>query len=202
MSKFSQERRDALKSTCMLVTVTALASGAGVRAFAAGGAMPLAQSTGVPQVGDTFVFSGGANKGKEVMVADVVLGARPELAVAKNPSTGKLEQNDAGEHDHATVLFYRVAPDAYPAGMKDDTVEGISCYSAMCPHLGCLVDGWDATAKLFKCPCHDATFDPVKEGQLISGPRMRVLPLIPIKAVDGKLVVAGKPTGYIGVKKG
>ena len=95
MSKFSQERRDALKSTCRLVTVTALASGAGVKAFAAGGAMPLAQSKGVPQVGDTFVFSGGPNKGKEVMVADVVLGARPELAVAKNPSTGKLEQDDA-----------------------------------------------------------------------------------------------------------
>jgi rieske iron-sulfur protein len=202
MSKFSQERRDALKSTCWLVTVTALASGAGVKAFAAGGAMPLAQATGVPQVGGTFVFSGGPNKGKEAMVADVVLGARPELAVAKNPSTGKLEQDDAGGHDRATVLFYRVAPDAYPADMKDATVEGISCYTAMCPHLGCLVDGWDATAKLFKCPCHEANFDPVKEGQLISGPRMRGLPLIPIKAVDGKLVVAGKPTGYIGVKKG
>ena len=62
-----------------------------VKAFAAGGAMPQAQSSGVPRVGDTFVFSGGPNKGKEVMVADVVLGARPELAVAKNPSTGKLE---------------------------------------------------------------------------------------------------------------
>jgi hypothetical protein len=53
MSKFSQERRDALKSTCRLVTVTALASGAGMKAFAAGGAMPLPQSKGVPQVGDT-----------------------------------------------------------------------------------------------------------------------------------------------------
>ena len=77
MSKFSQERRDALKSTCRLVTVTALASGAGVKAFAAGGAMPLAQAKGVPQVGDTFVFSAGPNKGKEVMVADVALDARP-----------------------------------------------------------------------------------------------------------------------------
>jgi len=202
MSQFSQERRDALKSTCWLVTATALASGAGVKAFAAGGAMPLAQSTGVPQVGDTFVFSGGQNKGKEVMVADVVLGARPELAVAKNPSTGKLVEDDAGEKDHATVLVYRVAPDAYPAEMRGDTVEGISCYSAVCTHLGCLLSDWDASGKLFKCPCHDATFDPVKEGQNTSGPRSRAIPYIPIKAVDGKLVVTGKPTGYIGVKRG
>lgn len=198
MSKFNQERRHALK----FVTVTALASGAGVKAFAAGGAMPLPQSTGVPQVGDTFVFSEGANKGKEVMVADVVLGARPQMAVAKNPGTGKLEADDAGDNDHATVLLYRVAPDSYPADMKDETVEGISCYSAVCSHLGCLLSDWDEAGKLFKCPCHDATFDPMKEGQNISGPKVRELPLIPIKAVDGKLVVAAKPTGYIGVKRG
>lgn len=201
MSKFSQERRDALKSTCRLVTVTALASCAGVRAFAAGGAMPLPQSKGVPQVGDTFVFSAGPNKGKGVMVADVALDARPLMAVAQDPSTGKLEE-DAGDTDHATVLLYRVAPDSYPADMKGDTVEGISCYSAMCTHLGCLLSDWDASGKLFKCPCHDATFDPVKEGQNISGPRSREIPHIPIKAVDGKLVVAAKPTGYIGVKRG
>ena len=169
MSKFSQERRDALKSTCRLVTVTALASCAGVKAFAAGGAMPLAQSKGVPQVGDTFVFSAGPNKGKDVMVADVALDARPLMAVAKDPSTGKLEE-DAGDYDHATVLLYRAAPDSYPADMKGDTVEGISCYSAVCPHLGCLLSDWDASGKLFRCPCHEATFDPVKEGQNISGP--------------------------------
>ena len=69
------------------------------------------------------------------MVADVVLGAGPNVAVAMNPSTGKLEQNAAGEHDHATVLFYRVAPDAYPAGMKDDTVEGIARYMADAPDI-------------------------------------------------------------------
>ena len=86
--------------------------------------------------------------------------------------------------------------------MKGDTVEGISCYSAVCPHLGCLLADWDASGKLFKCPCHEATFDPVKEGQNISGPHVREIPYIPIKAVDGKLVVAGKPTGYIGVKRG
>ena len=45
------------------------------------------------------------------MVADVALDARPLMAVAKDPSTGKLEE-DAGETDHATVLLYRVAPDS------------------------------------------------------------------------------------------
>jgi Rieske Fe-S protein len=72
----------------------------------------------------------------------------------------------------------------------------------VCPHLGCLLADWDASGKRFKCPCHDATFDPLKEGQNVSGPKVRELPYIPINAVDGKLVVAAKPTGYIGVKRG
>ena len=203
MSQFSQERRDALKSTCWLVTATALASGAGVKAFAAGGAMPLAQSTGVPQVGDTFVFSGGPNKGKEVMVADVVLGARPELAVAKNPSTGKLEEDDAGENDHATVLVYRVAPDAYPAEMKGDTVEGISCYSAVCTHLGCLLADVGRDGKTVQVSLPRCDFRSRERGTKHQrAPHRAQFHYIPIKAVDGKLVVAGKPTGYIGVKRG
>jgi rieske iron-sulfur protein len=172
-----------------------------MKAFAAGGAMPLPQAKGVPQIGDTFALSAGPNKGKEVMVADVVMDARPVLAVAKNPSTGKLEE-EAGDNDHATVLLYRVSPDSYPAEMKDDTVEGISCYSAMCTHLGCLLSDWNASEKVFKCPCHDATFDPLKQGKNVGGPKLREIPYIPIKAVDGKLVVAGKPSGYVGVKRG
>lgn len=199
--RFSQERRDLLKSGCTLVTVTTFACGAGVKAFAAGGAMPLPQSKGVPQVGDTLGFLDGPKKSQDVMVADVVLGARPLIAVAKDSSTGKLEE-DAGDSDHATVLLYRLPADSYSTDMKEDTVEGISCFSAVCTHLGCVVSGWDDGAKLFKCPCHDATFDPAKEGQNVSGPHSRQLPHIPIKSVNGKLVVAGKPSGYIGVKRG
>ncbi len=157
MSKFSQERRDALKSTCRLVTVTALASGAGVRAFAAGGAMPLAQSTGVPQVGDTFVFSGWPEQGQG--------GHGRRRGPRRAAADWRWRRIRARASWNKTTLESTITPPsfstgwrriAYPAGMKDDTVEGISCYSAVCPHLGCLAlrlgrDGQTVQVSLPRC---------------------------------------------------
>jgi len=43
----------------------------------------------------------------------------------------------------------------------------IHCYSARCPHLGCLLE-WNEDEKSWDCPCHGSRFD--KNGQLINGP--------------------------------
>ncbi len=163
--------------------------------------MPLDQAKGAPRIGDTFVFSVGAKKGRDVMLTDVVVDVPPIPVLAKNPATGKVRQDD-GDTDHATVLLYRVAPEKISADIKDETVGGVLAYSAVCTHQGCLLTKWDAAHKQFLCPCHAGTFDPLQGGANTGGPHTRTLPQVPLKAVGGKLVVASQIVGWVGVKRG
>jgi rieske iron-sulfur protein len=195
-SKFCKERRDVLKSGCVLAGAAALVSvGGSLNAFAAGGRGLQPQPPGAPQRGDTFVFSDGPNKGKEVTIADIVLDAPPITVQAKD-ETGAVR-----ESEKATVLLYRVAADKYAVDIKGDTVEGVIAYSAVCTHKGCVITDWDATAKQIVCPCHKAAFDPLLGGTNTGGFKTRDLPQIPVKIHDGKLVIGDAIVSWIGVKR-
>ena len=50
-----------------------------------------------------------------------------------------------------------------------NTTQGeIKAFSAICTHLGCIVE-WDQSRQFILCPCHDGRFNPVN-GAVISGP--------------------------------
>ena len=66
------------------------------------------------------------------------------------------------------------------------TASEFKAFSAICTHLGCIVD-WDTPKREFVCPCHAGVFD--VEGRNVSGPPPRPLPSYAVKVADGKIFV-------------
>jgi cytochrome b6-f complex iron-sulfur subunit len=65
-------------------------------------------------------------------------------------------------------------------------VKEFSVVSAVCTHLGCIVN-WDTQIKKFTCPCHAAVFD--IHGNVVSGPPPKPLPTAPFKIVENSIIV-------------
>jgi cytochrome b6-f complex iron-sulfur subunit len=63
---------------------------------------------------------------------------------------------------------------------------GVKAFSAICTHLGCIVD-WDGQKRQITCPCHAGVFD--ADGRVVSGPPPRPLPEHAVRVVDGKIFV-------------
>lgn len=62
-------------------------------------------------------------------------------------------------------------------------------FSAICTHLGCLVDFRKEQGDVF-CPCHGGRFD--LEGKVTGGPPPRPLPQYPVVVVEGEIQVKVK----------
>ena len=66
------------------------------------------------------------------------------------------------------------------------TPQSIKAFSAICTHLGCVVD-WNSSKSEIVCPCHAGVFD--LEGRVVSGPPPRPLPTYPVNVVNGKIFI-------------
>ena len=63
--------------------------------------------------------------------------------------------------------------------------EGIRAVSAVCTHLGCIIEKSDEG---FQCPCHGSRYN--EDGEVISGAAVKDLPWYSLhKDVDGQIVV-------------
>jgi rieske iron-sulfur protein len=133
-----------------------------------------------PRPGDHLVRDGDADK-RPLTAADVVPDAKPTLAWAMEPDS-KVVRNGS--------RFNRVV-----IGRLGDEV---FAFTAICTHDGCDVTDWLADEHVLSCPCHYSKFDPKDGGRVKDGPAPRALPQLPLKVVDGQLVVAAPFTTRVG----
>jgi rieske iron-sulfur protein len=97
------------------------------------------------------------------------------------------------------VLLLRLDPATLVGQTRDRAADGIVGYSAICPHAGCEVDGWSPDQNILECPCHNSRYNPRDGASIVDGPTTRALAALPLKIVDGKLIVAKPFVGRVGI---
>jgi Rieske Fe-S protein len=150
-----------------------------------------------PREGDLLVAVSVAANPEPLKPDDLKLDGKQTFAWPIDPET-KIVRNGSRLNK---VLLLRLDPDGFDAETKDHAVEGVVAYSAVCTHTGCDVINWHPDSELLECPCHYSTYNPKQGAKVVSGPSPRRLPALPLKIVDGRLVVAKPFTGRAGFQQ-
>jgi rieske iron-sulfur protein len=99
------------------------------------------------------------------------------------------------------VAVVRFDPEELGEETLADSADGVVAYSAVCTHQGCPISMWQDKAQTLFCSCHASEFDPRNGADVVSGPAPRRLASLPLKAVDGVLIVAAEFSGRVGFKR-
>jgi len=185
----SSSRRAVLKAGLTL--------GLGLRVTSTRAAAQEDQASVRPKEGDLLVRLGDASK-TPLTPNDIPLGARQTMAWALNPADNTVRNGSRLNQ----LLLLRLDPEKLAAETRSRAADGVVAYTAICTHNGCDVEDWLADAQQLSCACHSSTFDPRDGGTVVDGPAPRMLPALPLKVVDGKLVVARPFTARVGFEPG
>jgi Rieske Fe-S protein len=150
-----------------------------------------------PQVGDIFIFPLGDHQGQVITPQDLPVGGPPVLVYPTDPTTQTLRNGSRLNR----VLLVRLAQEDLTEPTRAVAAEGVVGYSAICPHTGCDVIGWENDVKHLVCPCHSSAFDPKDRARVMGGPAPRALAALPLWITDGKLTVAGPFSGRVGFQQ-
>jgi Rieske Fe-S protein len=153
-----------------------------------------ADAAAPPQEGDALAFAYGERAGQPIAPADVVLGAKQIIAFPMVAGTGRVR--DAARLNQLVVV--RLPLEKLSDETRARSADGIVAYSGVCTHTGCDVTDWFGDVLRFKCPCHESEFDPGDGARVVGGPAPLPLAALPLKLVDGALVVAGSFEGRVG----
>jgi len=150
-----------------------------------------------PKEGDFLIKADDAAK-TPLAPADIPLGAKHTLAWAMDPTSKTVRSGSRLNQ----LLLVRLDPEALSPETLARAAAGVLAYTVICTHNGCDIDDWLASEKVLSCSCHSSSFDPKDGGRVVDGPAPRALPALPLKVVDGKLVVAQPFTSPVGYEKG
>lgn len=150
-----------------------------------------------PKEGDLLIKAGDASK-KPLTLEDIPLAAAQTLAWAMDPADQMVRSGSRLNQ----LLLLRFDPETLSEETRLRAAQGVVAYTSICTHTGCDVDDWLADEQRILCACHHSMFDPKDGGKVIDGPAPRELPALPLKIVDGKLVVAKPFVTPVGFEKG
>jgi rieske iron-sulfur protein len=146
-----------------------------------------------PREGDLLVRADGASQ-QPVTPDDVAPHGAPTIVWAMDPATKAVRSGSRLN----SVLLLRFGAEELSADTRARAAGGIVAYTTICTHTGCEVSDWLADTQILSCPCHESAFDPKDGAKVVDGPAPRGLPALPLKIVDGNLVVAGPFTARVG----
>jgi rieske iron-sulfur protein len=138
-----------------------------------------------PKEGDLLVKVEDA-KAVPLTPDDIPLASEQIAAWAMDPGDRTIRNGDRLNR----ILVLRFPPEKLTLETQARSAEGVVAYTAICTHAGCEVSDWISDKQQLFCPCHDSTFDPKDTGRVIDGPAQRMLPALPLKVVEKKLVIA------------
>lgn len=185
----SPDRRKALKSTSALLLCSGLGLARQVLADDA--------ANSHPKVGDQLARADSEGRPAAMHSAEILPNARPVPAFPLDPASGVMRDGSRLNK----VILIRVAPQDLTPDVQPYAAGGVLAYSSVCTHQGCEISEWVPKDQTLMCYCHFSKFSPGRAGEVMAGPAPRTLPLLPLKEVDGVLVVAGPFTARPGVAK-
>jgi Rieske Fe-S protein len=154
-------------------------------------------SSSRPTPGDLLVRAGDPQH-RPLAADDIPINTEPVAAWAMDPGDRTVR---SGSRLNAVILL-RLDPSTLAAETRERSADGVVAYTSICTHNGCDVDGWIAERLVLACACHASEFDPRDAAKVLDGPAPRMLPALPLKIVDGVLVVAKPFTSRVGFEQG
>jgi Rieske Fe-S protein len=110
---------------------------------------------------------------------------------SSSPSSGSGQAGNSGSAALASTSEIPVGGgkvfSAEKVVVTQPTAGDFKAFSAICTHLGCLVD--KVASGTIDCPCHGSKYS-VKNGSVVSGPAPKPLPAQAIKVAGGKIKLA------------